>query len=128
MSDKCKNDLYRELARSQILDKDLFMMAIKDFTVSALICRSAHVGFLIARGNELHLHIDKAKFVKYSTWVLRRVIMPMLAKYGELITLSPVENDSFLLRVGFVKMGQVGAMHKLVLRNLKLKGVQSCQC
>jgi len=124
-NEECKNALYRELARLQILDKGLFMAGIKDFEVSELLCGGVHVGFLMTKENEIHFYMTKEKAVKYGVWMLRRVIMPLLAKCGELVTLSPDANDKFLLRTGFVNCGMVGEMHKLVLTEIKLKGA-SC--
>ena len=116
-----KNALYRELAKLAILDKDLFMDAIKDFEISELLRNGVHVGFLMEKANEIHLHITPEKAVKYAVWVIRRVITPLLTRYGELITFSLCPNDKLLLRMGFVNVGLVGQLNKFMLKKIKLK-------
>jgi len=100
------------------------MSAIKDYDTLELLRNGVHVGFLIQNKNEIHFYLTKEKALKYSVWLLRRVVKPLLEKYSELITFSPCNNDSFLLRAGFVSCGMVGKMHKLVLTKIKLKGTK----
>lgn len=122
-----KNALYNELARLAIIDRDLFMESISKFEVTELRFNDKRVGFFMVNGNEIHIQIPKGNLVKYGIWFLRRVIIPMLAKHGELITFSPNDNEPFLTRLGFVKSDMVGSMYKYILTEIKLKG-KSCQC
>ncbi len=81
--------------------RDAYLKAAQDWDVSAVCADSEVIGALFSRRGVIHLGI---KPEWRGRWASRRVIREML-KHGSQTTLMDGEDDAFVRRIGFQKIG-----------------------
>jgi hypothetical protein len=112
--------LYSEVSKEIPISRDDYEKSLKGWTVEPITKYCELIGVVISKNREIHMCIKKQKALKHARWIIRCYLSVKLQELGFLETKSLDENDAFLDRLGFYKIGSDGKLTVYRLDNLKI--------
>ena len=110
--------VYNSVKDRGVLPKDEFMEQLKDWELKPVELDGLLTAVVMVKANEVHVAVRegcKGRWMKRGS-VIRGILAPILAEYGEIVTSVGYGNDggrAFVERIGFVPSSVIYRLEKL---------------